>query len=510
MSDEANHTSGGTPSAVAAPQRRRSLAALVALNTTLLTAGRLLTSLVGLVGVAIATRYLGRDAFGQLTVALGFVALFQSLPDLGLWTITAREIARRPEDRDRLLSNAFTIGALLSLLTLGVTIGLMTLLYGAAGDELVRRGVLILSVQLVFSAPAGAASAVLTAEQRAAPIAVAGVAASLTFLAIVPLVLALDWGFTGIAADYAAAGIVNALLPLLAVRRGGGLRMARDGALWGQLIRWALPQGAVLVLSLLYFRIDTVLLSLLSTDAEVALYGVGYKLNEVLVLLPLYFMVTLFPELARAQNALERIAALGQAAVSSLTLGALAVMVLCVPLAPEIVAVIGGSEEFDGAVPVVRLLAVAVALVFVTTYFFHALVALNRQRELVILIVVVLAVNVALNAALIPSLGAEGAALALILSEMASLVMVAAAYARLAALPRVAKPVRLAAAGLLGAGAAWAATAIPAPDWLVLLVAGGIACVVYVAGLRLLSAVPPELERSLAALGAGLRSRTTE
>ena len=509
MSEEANHTPGRSPAAVAAPRRGRSLAQLVALNTTLLTIGRLLTSLVGLVGVAIATRYLGRDAFGQLTVALGFVALFQSLPDLGLWTITAREIARRPERRDRLLANAFTIGALLSLLTLAVTLGLMALLYGGQGDELVRRGVLILSVQLLFSAPSGAASAVLTAEQRAAPIAVAGVAASLTFLALVPLVLALDWRFTGFAAGYAAAGIVNALLPLLAVRRGGGFRLARDSALWGQLLRWALPQGAVLVLSLLYFRIDTVLLSLLSTDAEVALYGVGYRLNEVLVLLPLYFMVTLFPELARAQDASARLAALGHAAISSLTLAAVAVMVLCVPLAPEIVAVIGGGDEFDGAVPVVRLLAVAVAFVFVTTYFFHALVALNRQRELVILIVVVLVLNVALNAALIPPAGAEGAALALILSEVASLVLVAGAYSRVARLPRLAKPLRLASAGLLGAAAAWAAAAMPGPDWLVLVVAGGAASLVYVAALRLLSAVPAELERSLATVGASLRGRTT-
>ena len=87
-------------------------------------------------------------------------------------------------------------------------------------------------------------------------------------------------------------------VPLFWLRRHVKLRPAYDRGLLRQLVVRAAPQAGVYVLALLYFRFDTLLLSVMSTDSQVALYGVAYKVVEVIPFLPFAFMLTLFPEIS--------------------------------------------------------------------------------------------------------------------------------------------------------------------------------------------------------------------
>ncbi len=88
----------------------RNLSQKVALNTALLSRGRVAVTASGLVGTIVATRYLGVDRFGQLLTAVTFVALFGVLTDAGVWTIAAREIAKRPQDERPILTTVSLIG----------------------------------------------------------------------------------------------------------------------------------------------------------------------------------------------------------------------------------------------------------------------------------------------------------------------------------------------------------------------------------------------------------------
>ena len=62
--------------------------------------------------IIIITRLLGVEDFGRFTFALSFVALFAILADLGLNTLTIREVAR---EKDK-AAKYFTNGAFLKLL----------------------------------------------------------------------------------------------------------------------------------------------------------------------------------------------------------------------------------------------------------------------------------------------------------------------------------------------------------------------------------------------------------
>lgn len=96
-------------------------------NTSWMMGEKILRMFVGLfVGIWIA-RYLGPEQFGLLSYAQSFVALFTAIATLGLDGIVIRELVKDETNRDKLLGTAFglkLIGALLILPVLALALQL--------------------------------------------------------------------------------------------------------------------------------------------------------------------------------------------------------------------------------------------------------------------------------------------------------------------------------------------------------------------------------------------------
>lgn len=483
----------------------RPLGRLVALNTILLSLGRVIAAAGGVVGVAIATHHLNKGAFGQLLAGVSFVGIFQVATDLGLWTTASREIAQHPEQEPQILGVVFTIGLVLSVVTILICVAALFLLYPGPAHSLTRETIALMSLQFLLAAPGGSALAYLTAHQRAGPAALGTLLSSVLFLAALGCVVALDLGFVAIAGAYALAAFVNPIIP-----SGVMLRHTRPALVWDPRVamsfaRMAIPQGILLILAVVYFRIDTVLLSLLASDRDVAIYALAYKVVEFFAFLPVYFMATLFPVIARTPPRTQRLSELVSGATASLFVGGAAVLTFLVAFAPQIVGAIAPRASYHAADGVLRLLGVAALLIFVTNGFFQTLVALSRQRRLAHLTAVVLVTNVALNCALIPVAGATGAAWALIGSEVVSLVLVLFAYREVGSFPRLPRLGRVVLANLGFGASGWLVVFLlfPHDEKPVLALICGVAIggVVYVALMRALRALPPELEAVLRDLG---------
>ena len=92
-----------------------------------------------------------------------------------------------------------------------------------------------------------------------------------------------------------------------------------------------------------------------------------------------------------------------------LTIAAVFVVALCVPLAPELVLLVGG-EAFEESTGPLRILMFGAALTFFASLLLLALIALDRQRSVLLLTFVALVVNLVLNVALIPEYSYTAAA----------------------------------------------------------------------------------------------------
>ncbi len=487
------------------------LGRLVALNASALALGRLANAALGIVAVGITSRYLGVDVYGALVTVTVFTALLMALTDLGVWTIGAREIARRPAETQRLMNSLFTIGIGLSLFSAAVGLVAGLAIYSSPADRLVREGiVLLILAPLPFGAAAAPAGAYLVAQQRGWAGAVASTAASVAMTLILVATAALDLGFTAVLVAGAAQSIVFAVVVLAYVLPRIRFRPSWDPALAVPLLRWALPLGAVVVLTSLYWRIDVVLLSLVGARQDVGIYGLAYKVVDALYVLPAFVMVTLLPELARLAGDRRRRDELVQKASTVVQVAVVPLLVFVLAFAGEIARIAGG-EAFDGAAVVLRILMLGVAAGFLRAVFTEALIAVDRQLWLMYATGGLLLANVALNLALIPVLGARGAAIAFAASEAVGLVLVAALYRRVGTLPRPHLPARLLAAGGVMAAVALLRLVPPAGSAgpvALLLVLGPLSLAAYAGCLHALGAVPREVHTALIApLRARRRAR---
>jgi O-antigen/teichoic acid export membrane protein len=194
-----------------------------------------------------------------------------------------------------------------------------------------------------------------------------------------------------------------------------------------------------------------------------------------------------FPILAHAHVADEdRLAyVLQRMGEAALLTGLGAGLILAVGAKP-IVLLLGGSQ-FEGAADALRIQSVAIAGAFMTGVGTSALIAVQRQRALLLVNLFALVVVLALGLTLIPLWEANGAALAASIGEvlLAIAALTLLVRARPALRPDLSYVPRLAAAAALGA----LCVLLPISD----AVATVLAVIVYGAAALLLRAVPSEL-----------------
>jgi O-antigen/teichoic acid export membrane protein len=463
----------------------------VAVTTAALLFGRVLTLVAGIVTVGLVSHYLGLVDFGALTTAMAYAALFAVMTDLGLSTVVTREIARDPENEHHVLGTALGIGLALALVAVALGLALMTLIYGGHENTPTRQAIVILLVQVLVAPFTGVARAFFIARQRGYLIAAGDVTLSAGMAVLTGVVAAAHLGFRAVAIAMAGGYVLQAaVMGAIAVRAGARARPARRGS-W-RLIGLALPLGGTLLLNYLYFRLDVLLLSWMKSDVAVGRYGLAYRVLEGLMVLPTYVMLALFPAIARSENDRPRLAATVGAALAGLEPAALGMAGLMAIFSREIVVVLGGPK-YAAAAPALAILAVALAISYLSGVYGNALMALGRQRTLLWLSFGPLVANLVFNLALIPAFSVNGAAIAVVVSEIVGLFVIREYYVRIAGTPAAVRHAPILAAGVvLGALAAVKfALDLKSAPLAVVLVGGSLGSVLYAAALLWLGAVPP-------------------
>ncbi len=368
------------------------------------------SSVVGAGGFFVASLVLARSLgpSGRGTVAFMTVTalLTARIVKLGLGQATVVLAARRPEARAALLANLLAFSLAASL----------------AGIVLVVGG-----LQLLDVAPAGFAPhhfAILAAAIAAASLvddnfligsgrlrAAAAISASGGWLCAAAIGIALLLG--GIDVETAMLAWVAAHLIWAGLLAGVGLRIAGAGlpsvALLFESIRFGARAWGGSVAQFLNARADQLLVGVIATDATLGLYVVAVNAAEILLFLPNALATALLPVLARDHftDATQRTLRTFRSA-SVITLVCMAVTgILGWLLIP-----VAFGEGFEGAVePFLWLLPGALGYAALSI-FVGALLAAQAPGLMTTSRAVSLGAGLTLDLALIPVLGATGAAIA--------------------------------------------------------------------------------------------------
>ncbi len=459
--------------------------------------------MLGLVTVAMIQRYLEPAGFGAYTTAMAYLGFFSVLADLGLYVLLVRELAKPEADADFVAGNLLGLRWVSVVVILSIGTGLVFLLpYEAEVRQAVAVGVLayvaIAATQLLV--------AIYQKHLAMARVVTGEIISRVAWLIGSWLVIHYAGGLSAL---MAVVVVANGLLLITlwgAARKFISLRPRYDKKYWLYLLRETWPIAVSVVLNLIYFRADTLILAWLRSSYEVGLYGAAYKVLEILNTFPLMFVGLLLPALgvAYAGQDRERFVRLYQRGFGLLAMAALPLVVGGWILAEPILVLIG-QQAYAPAAPILRLLLIAVAALYMNSLSGHVVTVIGRQRQMVWAYLAVAVIGLATYLTLIPMYGTRGAAIGTIVTESLTAIIGSIMVLRVIHF-------RLDIRGLLKTLVA--ATAMGVVVWALReqslylpVLVGGMA---YVVMLLVTKAVPPQQLREIFSLrGAGTSESTT-
>lgn len=390
-------------------------------NTIYIFAGRFSNAVFLFLLTLAVSRQLGPALFGVFSFLTAVVVSANCFSNLGLDTWMVREVTKTPSQAKHYLSNILGLKVGTSL----VAIILIFLIFRATDLPRTTLNLLwVLSISLLFNTLSQTLwhygncfkefvyHSVLWAASN---VIKAGLGISLVFLC--RELEAVVWGIV-------VAEALSLVLSFFVVRQRFGSFVPKfDFAVWKNFLVCSAPIAVGMIFSVLYFRLDIVMLQLMTDEKVVGFYSAAYKLFEVAIILSHSIMLVLFPTLVEGyytdhgQFKKSSKLALG---VFFLIGGSLALTLWI--FSKGIITIVFGDEFFP-SIALLDILSGAIFLFFLNFLLANMLISTGRETTNAWNLVGATALNIFLNLVMIPRYGATGAAWSTLICEVVLIVV---------------------------------------------------------------------------------------
>ncbi len=397
-----------------------SIARALAANTAVQFAGKVVSTVIGVIVVGLMTRLLGQEGFGKYSTANAFLQVFAILMDLGLTVIFVQMLGEKAGDEKaerRIVSSIFTLRAIMGaiVITAAPVIGLLM-----PYDADLKLALFAIWGSFFFTILNQVVIGVQQRHLKMHVVAIAEVVGRTVLLAGVLIATVYGWGLVPVVLIVSLGGIANFLVNFLIARRYADFSWNVDVAFWKHAIKRSWPIGVSILFSLIYFKADTLVLSFIRPQTEVGVYGAAYRVLEILVTLPFMYAGVLLPVIAKAWANGERARFIH---LIQRSFDAFALLVFPLVIGTQLIATkamtLVAGPDFAQSGDVLRILILATGIIFIATIFSHAIVALDKQRAMLPVYVVTSIVALAGYVFFIPIYGMWAAAWLTVGSELA-------------------------------------------------------------------------------------------
>lgn len=386
----------------------------IAYNITFSSAARIIDTFLALVIMGLLTRYLGPSGFGDYIIVFTFWYIFTVLADLGLYSIVVREISQNEEKESEIISNAFTLR--MASTALIFFIGVLIVFFLPYSNQ-IKSGVIIAALGFWALFSGQVLMGVFQKNIRIDKSALAEMAGRIVQLFLVAFFIAKDFHFLSVILAFSVSGVANLALNLWFARKFVKLRLAADFIIWKKILREGWPLALSAILTMLYFRLNVITLSLIKGEEAVGIFGVGYKILENLIFFPAMFVGLVMPMMSRAAKAdMAKFKDIIHKVFNALVVFLFPMVAATIIFSKEIIQIIAGNG-FSESSGVLNILIFATALIFLGTLFSNAIIALNKQKQLFKIYFWGAVLNFAANIILIPKLSYIGAAWSTLATE---------------------------------------------------------------------------------------------
>jgi O-antigen/teichoic acid export membrane protein len=279
----------------------------IASNTFFQLISKVITMTITFTLTIIISREYGSYGYGLFTLFQSFPVLFYMIADFGLNAIGTREISKNLKEINKIFNNVLFLRIFLSLFLVLVSIVATLYLYD---DVNVRYGLILGALIIVSQTLVSTTNIIFQIKLRYDLSSVSNVI-SYIFLLVSVLLLVSNkvdvaiLNFIYVLASFIAFGINIYLLKRFDVRVD--LNISREYIKELVLMSW--PLGLMFIFSQINFKADSIMLSLLKLPdlglnniQSVGVYGLPYKIFEVLLVVPTFIMNSTYPALLDSYN----------------------------------------------------------------------------------------------------------------------------------------------------------------------------------------------------------------
>lgn len=425
-------------------------------NTIWQIIGRVSMAVLAIFTLKIATNYLSLKGYGEYAVTYEYLAFFSIIADMGLFTIAITEMSKDENKIPKIIGNILSLRTIFVVATMIAAVVSVYMIPKYDGTR-IPLAVSIATLSIFFTITNGTITSVLQAKLKMHVSSIAQVVGKIAMIGYMLYATMIVFPTTTVFTDEAGAtmaitsqpsdlafyhliiaGVVGNLIMLLvtyrSVRKITPLSFQFDKTLNKEILKKSLPYGVALILSTIYFRIDSILLSLMKNQEEVGIYAVAMRILEAVNIIPLYFMNSVLPSLTKsvADNDHEKTQKITKLSFEFLIALAFPLAVGAYVLAYPLIGTVASpeflsrlSEGFYGSDIALQILMAALSIQFIATVFTFVLLAHDKQKKILYINLTAVIFNIIGNLAVIPAYGFRGSAVVSVLSAALILTLTA-------------------------------------------------------------------------------------
>ena len=391
-------------------------------NTIYQLIGKVFTTIATLIITALITRNLGVTTYGEFSIVLSYITPFIIICDFGINAIVSREFSKNKDlSRNKFLSIlTLRIALSLILITIGVLILPLTP-YSYAIKTSILVGLLLVFTQAVYNA----CSIIFQVNSTYKYATYSQIISAIFGVGLIYLTIYYNFGLFFIILAYVLSNALMAFVSLLSVKSYlTGSSKLIDLVYWESVLRESYPLGVSLILNTFMLASDRILLSFMASAGDNGIYSLAYKIFEVVLVIPLFFMNSAYPFLVKKYEASKAEFKLTLFKIAkTLFILSLILSVLTVVFGKLVIAFVWGSQMSSSYYPLAILIAGAFTF-FLSSPYSWALVVMGKQNRLPIFYGFGLLFNIVANLILIPQYGYMACAYTTVVTELLVLMLV--------------------------------------------------------------------------------------
>jgi len=388
----------------------------VAKNAVVLAVSYAIESILNFFLLIYIARYLGEEEFGIYSYALSLTSIFIIFTGLGANNLLIREIARNKEHAGRYLANIIAIKFPLSIVSI-ILVYLVTEILNSS--FVTKYTILIFTIYMVLSSFATLFRSLFQAYEIMEYDAFIGIIEKLSLLLLILFAFSKGYGLIELAYIYVISALISMTLSIsLILKKLSKTQYSVDISLCKSLIIESIPFGLNALFGILFFRIDTIMLSALKNDAQVGIYNAAYNPLLALGVVPSVFVAAIYPVMSRtfmsSKNSLDIITKLSSKYMALL---GFPIAMGCIILADKFIKLLY-ADQFSSSIVAFQILAFFIPLRWISSITGTFLTSTNRQSFRTLSVGLSAILNIILNAILIPHFGYIGASISTVISEI--------------------------------------------------------------------------------------------